>query len=160
MAACAAALGSADQDIEAIGGNGVDFGIRRRGSRDWRQLPAEAPRGPRFAGCESFSALPAIGDSALIDYCRGLGAQALRAAPRLCAEWSAFLPPGALADARRLIDPGSGLIDPQRIAKYAAAPLVNLAILDRDGRRGLLGRGFYAVDAALFGGGRKRAASA
>ncbi|MGA2365558.1 MAG: DUF1116 domain-containing protein, partial [Steroidobacteraceae bacterium] len=50
MAASAAALHTSGCDIAAIGGNGIDFGIRRRGEQAWQHRPAEAPRGPRFAG--------------------------------------------------------------------------------------------------------------
>lgn len=149
MAAAAAAIRTRCCEIEAIGGNGVDFGVRRRGDRAWRQMPAEAPRGLRFAGLGAVSALAAIGDSAVIDFC-GLGGQALSAAPLLAADWSDVLPAGALARRQALIDPHSGIVDPERIVRAALAPLINLAILDRDGTLGLIGRGFYAPPVSLF----------
>jgi hypothetical protein len=49
-----------------------------------------------------------------------------------------------------VVDPSSGLVDPERIAASGQLPLVNLAILDRAAARGLLGRGWYAPDHALF----------
>jgi len=148
MAAAAAALRNRS-DIEAIGGNGVDFGIRRRGALAWKQLPAEAPRGTRLAGLEAAEPLAAIGDSAVIDFC-GLGGQALSAAPLLAAEWRGLLPADALTRREALIDPHSGIVDPVRAASARLAPLINLAILDRSGAAGLIGRGFYAVPPGLF----------
>jgi len=148
MAAAAAALRT-HSDIEAIGGNGVDFGIRRRGAHAWKQSPAEAPRGPHFAGMEAVEPLTAIGDSAVIDFC-GLGGQALSAAPLLAAEWRALLPADALTRREAIVDPHSGIVDPGRIVDANLAPLINLAILDRGGFAGLIGRGFYAVPCGLF----------
>jgi hypothetical protein len=149
MAAAAAALRTSRCDINAIGGNGVDFGIRRRGDTAWRQMPAQAPCGSRFAGLEAVVPLAAIGDSAVIDFC-GLGGQALSAAPLLAAEWSGALPVDALTRRQQLIDPDTGVVDPGRIVRGAVAPLINLAILDRDGTAGLIGRGFYCPAVGLF----------
>jgi hypothetical protein len=123
--------------------------VRRRDDRDWRQLPAHAPRGSRFDGMGALSPLPAIGDSAIIDFC-GLGGQALIVAPLLAAEWSAALPPDALARRQSVIDPRSGIVDAERILGSALAPLINLAIIDRDGAAGLIGRGFYSPPLELF----------
>lgn len=149
MAAAAAALRTHRCDIEAIGGNGIDFGVRRRGERAWRQMPAQAPQGARFPGLDAIVALPAIGDSAVIDFC-GLGGQALSAAPLLAADWSGALPADALTRRQGLVDPDSGIVAAERIARAAAAPLINLAILDRDGAAGLIGRGFYSPPVDLF----------
>jgi hypothetical protein len=128
MAAAAAALRTDRSGVEAIGGNGIDFGVRHRGAEAWRQLPAQAPRGTRLAGLDAVDALPAIGDSAVIDFC-GLGGQMAT---------------------RDLIDPHSGIVDPERVARSARAPLINLAILDREGAVGLIGRGFYSPPVSLF----------
>jgi hypothetical protein len=149
MAAAAAALRTRHCDIEAIGGNGIDFGVRRRGDPTWHQLPAEAPRGMRFAGLDGVPPLAAIGDSALIDFC-GLGGQALSAAPQLVAEWRGVLPADALERRQELIDPHSGVVDSERVMRWGLAPLINLAILDRDGSQGLIGRGFYRPPVRLF----------
>jgi hypothetical protein len=86
----------------------------------------------------------------VIDFC-GLGGQALLAAPLLAAEWSSALPDDALTRRQRLIDPDTGLVDPERIVRGAVAPLINLAILDRGGTEGLIGRGFYCPPVDLFG---------
>jgi len=149
MAAAAWRLQAADAPISAVGGNGVAFGIRLRGDRTWRTIAARPPVGTRFPGFEHSEALGAIGDSAVLDFC-GLGGQALAAAPLLRDEWRHSLP--ADLDARRalVVDSASGLVDPQRVARAHAAPLVNLAVLDAAGTAGLVGRGWYAAEPALF----------
>jgi len=149
MAAAATALRIDGCAIDAIGGNGIDFGIRRRGDPAWRQMPAEPPCGSRLAGSDATIPLPAIGDSAVIDFC-GLGGQALSAAPSLASEWRGALPADALTRRQELLDPRSGIVDPERIVRAGVAPLINLAILDRDGTSGLIGRGFYTPPVALF----------
>jgi Protein of unknown function (DUF1116) len=149
MAAACAVMRSRCCDIEAIGGNGLEFGVRRRGNREWRQLPAQAPRGSRFDGMGALTPLAAIGDSAVIDFC-GLGGQALCVAPQLAEEWSAALPADALARRQSVIDPRTGIVDVGRILGSALAPLINLAIIDSDGAAGLIGRGFYSPPVHLF----------
>jgi hypothetical protein len=135
MAAAAAALRTHRCEIKAIGGNGVDFGVRRRGAPGWRHIPAAAPVGLRFPGSEAAIPLGAIGDSAVIDFC-GLGAQALST--------------DALARREALIDPHSGIVDPERVVGTAVAPLINLAMLDHDATVGLIGRGVYSPSVSLF----------
>jgi Protein of unknown function (DUF1116) len=149
MAGAAAVLKGNGGAIDALGGNGIDFGIRRAASATWRQLPAQAPCGTRLPGRAETAPLAAIGDSALIDFC-GLGGQALSAAPALLSEWGDALPADALSRRARLIDPVSGIADPERIVHAAAAPLINLAILDHDGAVGLIGRGVYVPPVELF----------
>ena len=148
MAAACAALRGQGCGIEAIGGNGVEFGVRRSGERGWRQLPAEAPRGLRFEGAGAAIPLAAIGDSAAIDFC-GLGGQALSVAPMLAAEWDTVLPIDAKTRRESLIDPDTGMVDAGRVERTGLGPLINLAIIDRDGA-GLIGRGFYSPPAELF----------
>jgi hypothetical protein len=132
MAAAGAALRARRCEIDAIGGNGLDFGVRWRGERAWRQLRAEAPCGSRCAGTGAEVAMGAIGDSALIDFC-GLGGQA-----------------DALARRAGLIDPETGIVDARRVSRSGLAPLINLAIIDRDGAAGLIGRGVYCPPVELF----------
>lgn len=148
MAAAAAALQTHRSPIQAIGGNGIDFGVRRRSETAWRRVPAEAPRGTQVSRPESTSPLPAIGDSAVIDFC-GLGGQALCAAPLLLAEWREILPADVLTRRAKLMDHSSGIVDPELIALQGPSPLINLAILDRDGE-GLVGRGIYSPPPSLF----------
>jgi hypothetical protein len=149
MAGAGAALRSHRSGIEAIGGNGIDFGVRHRGETQWRRIAAEAPWGTRFAAQGDTAALPAIGDSPLIDFC-GLGGQALDAAPLLAAEWAHLLPDDARVRRTTLLDPASGIVDPARVAQSRMSPVINLAILDSAGTAGLIGRGFYAAPASLF----------
>jgi hypothetical protein len=49
-----------------------------------------------------------------------------------------------------VIDPTTGLVDAARVAASGLAPLVDLAILDRQGAHGLIGRGVFAPEPALF----------
>jgi hypothetical protein len=149
MAAACAVMRSHRCDIEAVGGNGLEYGVRRREEREWRQLAAHAPRGSRFDGLGALRPLAAIGDSAVIDFC-GLGGQALCVAPMLVAEWSDALPADALSRRQRVLDPRSGIVDAERILGSGLAPLINLAIIDSDGAAGLIGRGFYSPPLELF----------
>jgi hypothetical protein len=149
MAASAAALRIGPGTLFSVGGNGIDFGLRLRDAPQWSQLAAQAPQGPRLAGHENTGALAAIGDSAVIDFC-GLGGQAFAAAPALVAEWQEFLPEDARTRRQHLVHAATGLVDPQCVVRSGLAPLVNLAILDRSGGAGLIGRGVYAVPPDLF----------
>ena len=112
----------------------MDFGLRRHGADLWETQSALPPRGEPFPGGESCSALPAIGDSVLVDFC-GLGGQ---------------VDDIVLRDALR--DPDTGILDPVRIAgsEPSAAPKFNLAMLDAAGVEGLIGRGTYRPPTELF----------
>jgi hypothetical protein len=149
MAAACTAMRNARSEIEAIGGNGADFGVRRRGALAWHQSTAQAPRGVRFDGMDAVLPLAAIGDSAVVDFC-GLGGQALPAAPALLNEWSAVLPADLAARRDSLIDPLTGIVDAARVENTGLGPLINLAIIDRGGEAGLIGRGLYCPPAELF----------
>jgi len=153
MAAAAAALRANNGPVAGLGGNGRQFGVRwRTGVTEpgtWTSCAALPPRGPRLPGHETSRPLPAIGDSAVIDFC-GLGGQAIAAAPLLAAEWAAVLPADALAGRAALVDPVTGLVDVQRIGMTGRAPMIHLAILDDAGEHGLIGRGFYMAPASLF----------
>ncbi len=149
MAAAAAALGAQRHGIKAVGGNGIEFGVRYHGSHTWRQRPATAPQGMRFAGLDTATPLAAIGDSAVIDLC-GLGGQALSAAPLLVADWATWLPSEVAERRQAIIDPHTGMVDPERVISTGQTPLINLAILDESGTAGLIGRGFYMPAIAIF----------
>lgn len=135
--------------IAAIGGNGLDFGLRWRGRGEWNAVPATPSTGKLFAPDKAGQALGAIGDSAVVDAC-GFGGQALRHAPVLAEEWAASLPAGALERASLVLDPASGVVDPERVRAHGVVPLINLAILDRDGAAAPIGRGFYCPPLTLF----------
>jgi len=149
MAAACWRLRRADRGVAAVGGNGVDFGVRLHGQRGWHWSPAAAPAGIRMPGHAETDALGAIGDSAVIDFC-GLGGQALAAAPALREEWQQVLPEALAMRRAAVIDPATGLVDAARVAASGLAPLVDLAILDRQGAHGLIGRGVFAPETALF----------
>jgi Protein of unknown function (DUF1116) len=149
MAAALWRLNAPDSPIAAVGGNGIEFGMRLACERRWRVIPALSPQGPMFPGRTPEMALGAIGDSAAIDFC-GLGGQALHLAPAVREEWKCFLPEDMRAHRRSVIDPRTGLVDVSRIPAGAQGPCVNLAILDRQGRDGLIGRGVYIPAMTLF----------
>lgn len=149
MAAACWRLRHATHGLAAVGGNGIDFGLRMHGDSRWYRRPATSPMGTRMPGHADTEALGAIGDSAVIDFC-GLGGQALAAAPVLQDEWRSVLPGALAAQRAAVVDPATGLIDIARVAASGVAPRVDLAILDRQGTHGLIGRGVYQPDVALF----------
>jgi len=102
-----------------------------------------------FATAGDVQGLPAIGDSAVIDFC-GLGGQALCACPLLLEEWRAWLPADATSRRHAIVHPRNGLVNALLVAASGLAPLVNLAAVDAAGARGLVGRGFYAPPPELF----------
>lgn len=138
--------------IEAVGGNGIDFGWRPRGVQSWRTAPAATPSGAIFKQDRAAFSLGAIGDSALVDIC-GLGGQSLRFAPTLLAEWQHVLPDDVRTRHTRIIDPETGIVDVARVAKSGIGPIVNLAIVDRDGGGFPIGRGAYLAPPELFATG-------
>jgi hypothetical protein len=98
MAAAKLMLSAAEQRepatlITAMGGNGEVFGIAlARRPHVWVTVPAPAPQGPYLdPGLGAFSALGAIGDSAVID-ALGFGGQALAFAPEPRAALEPYLP--------------------------------------------------------------------
>jgi hypothetical protein len=145
-------LKRSESAIEAIGGNGIDFGWRARGSRTWRTGPAPVPSGSLFKKERAEFGLGAIGDSAVVDIC-GLGGQSLKCAPNLIEEWRHALPDDVRTRRERITDPQSGIVDPARVNNSRTGPIVNLAIVDRDGGGFPIGRGAYVVPPELFATG-------
>ena len=135
--------------IVVAGGNGVRFGIRLAGSAGWHVATADAPRGVLFGAGGEADVLPAIGDSAVLDFC-GLGGQALLASPALASEWQELLPSDAVQRCRDSVDATTGIVDARRVCASGQVPRVNLAMLDATGVRGLVGRGFYEPPVDLF----------
>jgi hypothetical protein len=149
MAWCAWKIRSSGSPIAAIGGNGIEFGLRVRGEQTWKTVPATAPTGTLFQPERAAQALGAIGDSALVDAC-GFGGQALRHAPTLAEEWRAVLPADALTRPERILDPVLGIVDPALVRASNTVPIINLAILDRAGAGSPIGRGVYYPPISLF----------
>jgi hypothetical protein len=167
MAACALMLRAADHGpvpslVTRAGGNGERFGIALAGRPDrWLTCAAGPPQGPRLPGVADHVAIEgAIGDSAVIDLL-GLGGQRLGRAPSLAQLLRGHidLPPDAGEDpVRRLLTWPHPLLDDRwplgldarRVAALRMAPRVMLAMLGRDGRTGLCGRGVLLPPVALF----------
>jgi hypothetical protein len=149
MAAACWALHQQAAPIVMAGGNGIEFGLRLRGADAWRSVPATAPVGTRFPAYPAATVLGAIGDSAVLDFC-GLGGQALAFAPALLEEWKEILPLDAARRRLSIIDDKSGAVDPLQVQASGLSPIVHLAMLDRGGSGGLLGRGFYIPPVDLF----------
>ena len=68
----------------------------------------------------------------------------------LAAESGLPLPPKIGMGTPGVVDPHTGIVDPERVRRAGRAPLINLGILDRDGDAGLIGRGFYSPPLSLF----------
>jgi Protein of unknown function (DUF1116) len=159
MAACAlmirAGAGVAESAmVVAAGGNGREAGVKLAARPDrWITFPARPPQGPRLnPSLADRPALPAIGDSVVIDAC-GFGAQAIAFAPDLRAAFGDAVPaslPDAPAALLRAPHPGFAPL-PIRVgldlrAATTAAPFcATLAILDADGGAGLIGRGIAVI---------------
>lgn len=152
MAWAAWKLQASASEIVAIGGNGIEFGLRRRGTTRWATVPCAPPTGIRFNSQQEAPALGAIGDSALVDVC-GFGGQALNHAPMLAAEWAHLLPPDAQTRGCAIIHRDRGVIDLEAVRATGVMPIINLAILDERGAAAPIGRGFYIVPPTLFGTG-------
>lgn len=148
MAAAAWALGRSAGSLQAIGGNGREFGLRVRGVDHWVCTPATPPVGTRLPIGMDEPVLGAIGDSAVIDAC-GLGGQALSHAPALREEWQAVLPADWADRPTRSLGP-DGILDPVRVAASESSPLIHLAMVGAGAEGGLLGRGFYLPRIEVF----------
>jgi hypothetical protein len=162
MAGCALMLralegGPAPWLVTRGGGNGEHFGIALAGApHRWTCVDAQAPDGPLVEGVSSATRrCGAIGDSAVIDLF-GCGGQALGGAPEPLQAFAGFLPEtheefaaGLLCAEHPQLLRRAGL-DARRVAQSGTAPLVMLAMLAQDGRRGFIGRGVYRPPAALF----------
>lgn len=138
--------------IGAIGGNGIEFGWRRANETTWRTTPAPPPNGKYFQPDRAANALGAIGDSAIVDIC-GFGGQSIGHAPLLLAEWSHALPRDVEERRTRIVDPATGIVDPALIRSTGISPIINLAILDKDGAASPIGRGCYIPALTLFATG-------
>lgn len=155
MATCGTMLNAAagvpeSRLVVGAGGNGRTFGLRLASAPGrWLEMPAPTPAGglldPAFADVEI---LPAIGDSAVIDAC-GFGAMAMRHAPAVAKMMAPHLPAGFVEKAgTALIGPHPAFIasgarvglDAARLTATGGAA-VNLAMIDADGEKGLVGRG-------------------
>jgi hypothetical protein len=149
MAAAKTLLLGPQSKIHSVGGNGHSFGIRYHHESNWRTIKATPPTGTRFSQHAEVTALGAIGDSAVIDFC-GLGGQAIAVADDLLRDWQHVLPAHVVDIHAAIIDPLTGFVDIERVATSQKIPIVHLAILDDEGQHGLIGKGFYQAEASNF----------
>ena len=154
MASCALMLkaGAGIPDsrlIVAAAGNGRDFGIKLAGAPDlWLTCPAATPKGPLLSPeLADALPLPAVGDSAVIDAC-GFGAQALGFCPTLRGAFGDAIADGVTEAPVRLLRAAHagfgdlGIRVGLDIDRIGESPFcANLAMIDADGKHGLIGRG-------------------
>ncbi len=154
MAACAlmlkAGAGIAGSRLICnAGGNGATLGLKLAGDpHRWITLPSVTPVGPRLSpALQDVPALPAVGDSVVIDAC-GFGAQAIGFSPTQLDAFGGALPKGVREAPERLlcaVHKGFGDLGIRvglDIDRIGASPFcANLAMVDAAGNLGLLGRG-------------------
>ncbi|MCR9177671.1 MAG: DUF1116 domain-containing protein [Alphaproteobacteria bacterium] len=158
MAACALMIGAGagaesagitdSEMVIACGGNGLQLGYQiasRPGA--WITLPANPPRGPKFPGKDDAVALPAIGDSAVID-ALGFGAACLRLSPSLAEAYAGHVHEDYYSDSAHapFVGPHPGFDDQSiRMGLDLTRPRsclgINLGMVERSGTHGLIGRG-------------------
>ena len=148
MAACSVAL-KRHGVLSAVGGNGVTFGWKPAGGSRWKTTTAVAPAGQRFIAETDSTALPAIGDSAVVDFA-GLGAQALEYSPEMQAVWATHLPGAKPTPRHEIVDQATGLVCPKKIIASRQAPAVHLAMVHTLDSGKILGRGAYIPPVNLF----------
>ncbi len=132
--------------VTACGGNGQRLGYQTADATgQWITVPATAPIGPKMN--DSARALPAIGDSAVID-ALGFGAACLRFAPTLAKSlggWvdDAFFTPAAHAPfiGRHPAFPQDDLKLGLDIARPGPVLGIMLGMVEAGGTEGLMGRG-------------------
>lgn len=152
MAACAVMLSAGagvagSSMLVAAGGNGREMGWKVSAEPDvWQVRPALAPVGPRFPGRENAAALPAIGDSAVID-ATGFGAACLRFAPELAGALEGHIDPRYFSEGAHdaYLGPHPALPAGVRVGLDLARPCgvlgIMLGIVEASGADGLIGRG-------------------
>ncbi|MGB3293484.1 MAG: DUF1116 domain-containing protein [Phormidesmis sp.] len=145
--------------VTRMAGNGREFGISLSADPNrWITVPALPPKQRLEDAKFPEQYCGAIGDSAVVDVL-GLGGMALAYAPQLMAELREIAPdnfaqlplqlfatehPGFVASRLRV-----GLTAAATL-EFGMTPLVNLAILDRQGERGVVGKGIYRPPLHLF----------
>lgn len=153
MATCALML-RAGNDVDgsgmvtACGGNGQELGFKTGyASAVWTTLPARRPVGPHLPGKETSLALPAIGDSAVID-ALGFGAACLRFSPSLynplkphvSADYAEIAAHDAYLGPHPLF-PHSGLKLGLDLSRPRQCLGIMLGMVEETGSEGLIGRG-------------------
>jgi hypothetical protein len=145
--------------VTAAGGNGVETGIQIAAFPGrWFSRAATPPRGRLDVDLPAARALPAIGDSAVVE-ALGLGAMAIDLAPEQLKALRDFLPADYRARSARLLagvhpqfaglECRVGLLA-RAVADYRHGPVIGLGILDVEGERGRIGGGIYDMPATVF----------
>ncbi|GAA5231872.1 DUF1116 domain-containing protein [Verticiella sediminum] len=145
--------------VTAMAGNGSQTGIQLAGLPGrWFTAAAAAPVGRIEPGRDVGDALPAIGDSALVETL-GFGALAMQYAPAQREALGAYMPdtPERLC-ARLLLAPHPACtvshvrvgLDAEAVLRHAQPPVVALGILDRKGMHGRIGGGIWQAPIAPF----------
>lgn len=143
--------------VTRVGGNGHQFGLQFASEpRRWHSVAGTPPAGdqtPCVAG--SLPVLPAIGDSAVVDFF-GLGGGALRHAPDVARSVGDHLPESWLRDGLHSFEadhpvlPVRTAVSRSRIAAGAQPPVVLLGMIEETGKHGRIGGGVYATARELF----------
>ncbi|AZG08811.1 DUF1116 domain-containing protein [Pigmentiphaga sp. H8] len=138
--------------VTAMGGNGVRVGIQVAGRPGtWITQPALPPRGTLAPGHSAGDALPAIGDSAVVE-ALGLGGMAISYSPEQQRALAAFMPePSDVLAASLLMGPHPAMnltaprmgLSARKVADTGKTPVVALGILDVRGLHGRLGGGIW-----------------
>jgi len=151
-AACIASSGRGEASslVTALGGNGVDVGVKLGGQPDrWFTATAAPPVGSLVEGFKNEDRLGAIGDSALLD-AMGFGAMtavSTRGTVPAASELAGLLP----RPHRAFTSSGLRLGLPARnIIEHDVTPEIVLGILDRNGVHGRIGGGIYRPPLGLF----------
>jgi hypothetical protein len=154
------ASGIADSSfVTAAGGNGVETGIQVAGlPGQWFSAAATPPNGRFDVDLPPERALPAIGDSAVVEGL-GLGAMAINLAPEQMKALGDFLPNDYRARCAQLLAGAHPAFDglecrvgllARAVVEYGRGPVIGLGMLDIDGEKGRLGGGIYDMPATVF----------
>ena len=145
--------------VTAVAGNGVDTGIQISAlPGQWFQAPATAPTGRFDSDLPAHRALPAIGDSAVVEGL-GLGAMSIHLSPIQETNLGDFLPDNYRARAKRLTcaaHPSFGDLDcklgltARAVLDNHQGPIIGLGILDITGEKGRIGGGMYDMPTNVF----------
>ena len=145
--------------VTAAGGNGVDTGIQISALPGrWFSAPASPPDGRIEVDLPPERALPAIGDSAVVEGL-GLGAMVINLAPEQLKGLGEFLPSDYAERSARLLagphpqlaglDCRVGLLA-RAVRDHQQGPVIGLGMLDIEGDKGRLGGGIYDMPATVF----------
>ncbi|MCP1768634.1 oxamate carbamoyltransferase subunit AllG family protein [Bradyrhizobium japonicum] len=145
-----AGQGEASSLVTALGGNGVDVGVKVGGQADrWFTTAASPPSGSLAEGFKNEDRLGAIGDSALLD-AMGFGAMSavsMRGAGLVAGDLAGLLPCPHDAFTRSGLHLG---MPARNIIAQGSTPEIVLGILDRNGKNGRIGGGIYRPPLCLF----------